>query len=204
MRDYVDGCSGQLKARRTRKRVHDETQPAVGEDEAPVNAPKWTTAGSKGSLKTSVAKYTNRTITSSPEPSTAAGPSTAAAEPSTGDVFFLNEEILLDENVLDVGEGDEEDEDDSSSDEDDSSDENSEEKKKKSSSSEEEEEEDGDDNKKEKEEDDDSSSSEEEEDDGDKEKTKEDDRNEEVKEDEEVEDDRGTHTKHSIKTLLNE
>lgn len=138
MRDYVDGCSGQQKARRTRKRV-DGTQPAVGEDEAPVNAPKWTTAGYKGSLKSSVAKYTRRNVTSSPEPmttpaspivtpipstapvdETAAGPSTATAE----DVFFLDEEILKDENVLDVG-GDEEDD---GSSEDDSSGSSSEEK----------------------------------------------------------------------------
>lgn len=138
MRDYVDGCSGQQKARRTRKRV-DGTQPAVGEDEAPVNAPKWTTAGYKGSLKSSVAKYTRRNVTSSPEPmttpaspivtpipstapvdETAAGPSTATAE----DVFFLDEEILKDDNVLDVG-GDEEDD---GSSEDDSSGSSSEEK----------------------------------------------------------------------------
>src|SRR5688500_13109383 len=101
----------------------------VGEDEAPVNAPKWTTAGYKGSLKSSVAKYTRRNITSSPEPTTtpaipivspipsttpvdetAAGPSTATAVPSTStaeDVFFLNEDIL-DDNDLDVGEGDKE------------------------------------------------------------------------------------------------
>ena len=129
MRDYVDGCSGQLKARRTRKRVYDRTQPAVGEDEVPVNAPKWTTAGYKGSLKSSVAKYTRRNITSSSEPTTtpaipivspipstapvdetAAGPSTATAAgtSTTEDVFFLNEEILRDDNVLDIG-GDEED-----------------------------------------------------------------------------------------------
>jgi hypothetical protein len=143
LRDYVDGCSGQQKARRTRKRV-DGTQPAVGEDEAPVNAPKWTTAGYKGSLKSSVAKYTRRNITSSPEPmttpaspivtpipstapvdETAAGPSTAtAAGTSTAeDVFFLNEEILRDDNVLDIG-GDEEDD---GSSEDDSSESSSEE-----------------------------------------------------------------------------
>jgi hypothetical protein len=144
LRDYVDGCSGQLKARRTRKRV-DGTQPAVGEDEAPVNAPKWTTAGYKGSLKSSVAKYTRRNITSSPEPmttpaspivtpipstapvdETAAGPSTATAVPFTStaeDVFFLNEDILKDDNVLDIG-GDEEDD---GSSEDDSSESSSEE-----------------------------------------------------------------------------
>ena len=113
MRDYVDGCSGQLKARRTRKRVYDRTQPAVGEDEAPVNAPKWTTAGYKGSLKASVEKYTRRNVASSPEPlpqtapSTApvkAGPSTAPvkAGPSrTADIFYLDESTLVDENVLD-------------------------------------------------------------------------------------------------------
>src|SRR5688572_33044420 len=111
-----------------RKRV-DGTQPAVGEDEAPVNAPKWTTAGYKGSLKSSVTKYTRRNVTSSPEPmttpaspivmpipsiapvdETAAGPSTATAVPFTStaeDVFFLDEEILKDDNVLDIG-GDEE------------------------------------------------------------------------------------------------
>ena len=113
MRDYVDGCSGQLKARRTRKRVYDRTQPAVGEDEAPVNAPKWTTAGYKGSLKASVEKYTRRNVASSPEPlpqtapSTApvkAGPSTAPvkAGPSrTDDIFYLDESTLVGENVLD-------------------------------------------------------------------------------------------------------
>ena len=135
MRDYVDGCSGQQKARRTRKRV-DGTQPAVGEDEAPVNAPKWTTAGYKGSLKSSVAKYTSRNITSSPEPmttpaspivtpipSTAPVDETAAGTSTAEDVFFLNEEILRDDNVLDIG-GDEEDD---GSSEDDSSESSSEE-----------------------------------------------------------------------------
>jgi len=120
LRDYVDGCSGQQKARRTRKRV-DGTQPAVGEDEAPVNAPKWTTAGYKGSLKSSVAKYTRRNVTSSPEPmttpaspivtpipSTAPVDETAAGTSTAKDIFFLNEEILKDDNVLDIG-GDEED-----------------------------------------------------------------------------------------------
>src|SRR5882762_7875228 len=126
LRDYVDGCSGQLKARRTRKRVSDRTQPAVGEDEAPVNAPKWTTAGYKGSLKTSVEKYTRHTIASSPEPIPPTAPSTApvidiidmdenaaavdeptAAGPSTADVFFLNEDIV-DENVLDIDDSSEE------------------------------------------------------------------------------------------------
>src|SRR3989440_395583 len=34
-----------------RKQVYDRTQPAVGEDEAPVNAPKWTMTGYNGSLK---------------------------------------------------------------------------------------------------------------------------------------------------------
>src|SRR2546421_2055159 len=89
------------------------TQPAVGEDEAPVNAPKWTTAGYKGSLKASVEKYTRRNVASSPEPlpqtapSTApvkAGPSTAPvkAGPSrTTDIFYLDESTLVDENVLD-------------------------------------------------------------------------------------------------------
>ena len=96
-----------------RKRVYDRTQPAVGEDEAPVNAPKWTTAGYKGSLKASVEKYTRRNVASSPEPlpqtapSTApvkAGPSTAPvkAGPSrTADIFYLDESTLVDENVLD-------------------------------------------------------------------------------------------------------
>ena len=136
MRDYVDVCSGQLKARRTRKRVYDRTQPAMGEDEAPVNAPKWTTAGYKGSLKSSVAKYTRRNITSSPEPtttlaipivspipSTAPVDETAAGTSTAEDVFFLNEEIL-DDNVLDIG-GDEEDD---GSSEDDSSESSSEDK----------------------------------------------------------------------------
>jgi hypothetical protein len=135
LRDYVDGCSGQQKARRTRKRV-DGTQPAVGEDEAPVNAPKWTTAGYKGSLKSSVAKYTRRNVTSSPEPmttpaspivtpipSTAPVDETAAGTSTAEDVFFLNEEIL-DDNVLDIG-GDEEDD---GSSEDDSSESSSEDK----------------------------------------------------------------------------
>ena len=51
-----------------RKRVYDRTQPAVGEDEAPVNAPKWITVGYNGSLKASVEKYTRRNVASSPEP----------------------------------------------------------------------------------------------------------------------------------------
>ena len=65
LRDYIDECS-QTKARRTRKRVHD-AQPAVGEEEAPINAPKWATAGYKGSLKSKIEKYTRRAISSSPD-----------------------------------------------------------------------------------------------------------------------------------------
>ena len=95
-----------------RKRVYDRTQPAVDEDEAPVNAPKWTTAGYNGSLKASVEKYTRQNVASSPEPlpqtapSTApvmAGPSTAPvkAGPSrTDDIFYLDESTLVGENVL--------------------------------------------------------------------------------------------------------
>src|SRR2546421_10638863 len=96
-----------------RKRIYDRTQPAVREDEAPVNAPKWITAGYNGSLKASVEKYTRRNVASSPEslpqtaPSTApvkAGPSTAPVKdgPSrTDDIFYLDESTLVDENVLD-------------------------------------------------------------------------------------------------------
>src|SRR5206468_5039281 len=87
-----------------RKRVYDRTQPAVGEDEAPVNAPKWTTAGYKGSLKASVEKYTRRNVASSPEPLPQTAPSTAPvkAGPSrTADIFYLDESTLVDENVLD-------------------------------------------------------------------------------------------------------
>src|SRR5437868_14609489 len=103
-----------------RKRVYDRTQPAVGEDEAPVNAPKWITAGYNGSLKASVEKYTRRNVASSPEPlpqtapSTApvkAGPSTAPikAGPSrTADIFYLDESTLVGENVLDSDSGSEE------------------------------------------------------------------------------------------------
>ena len=97
----------------------------MGEDEAPVNAPKWTTAGYKGSLKTSVEKYTRRTIASSPEPTPPTAPPTApvidvesptaaaavdeaTAGPSTDDVFFLNEDILVDENVLNINNSSEE------------------------------------------------------------------------------------------------
>src|SRR5947207_9831909 len=96
-----------------RKLVYDRTKPAVGEDEAPLNAPKWTMAWYKGSLKASVEKYTCWNVASSPEPlpqtalSTApvkAGPSTAPvkAGPSrTADIFYLDESTLVDENVLD-------------------------------------------------------------------------------------------------------
>ena len=42
MKNYVNRCFGQLKAHRTRKQVYDKTQPVVGENEAPVNAPKAT------------------------------------------------------------------------------------------------------------------------------------------------------------------
>ena len=104
MRDYIDGCSGQLKACRTRKWVYDRTQPAVGEDEVPVNAPKWTTAGYNGSLKASVEKYTRRNVASSPEPLPPTAPSTASvkAGPSrTADIFYLDESTLVGENVLD-------------------------------------------------------------------------------------------------------
>jgi hypothetical protein len=109
----------------------------VGEDEAPINAPKWTTAGYKGSLKSSVAKYTRRNVTSSPEPmttpaspivtpipSTAPVDETAAGTSTAEDMFFLNEEILKNDNVLDI-KGDKED--------DESSEEDSSEKKKSSS-----------------------------------------------------------------------
>ena len=44
------------KARRTRKRVYDNTKFAAGENEAPVNAPKWTRSGYTGSLKSLVEK----------------------------------------------------------------------------------------------------------------------------------------------------
>src|SRR2546423_13945866 len=87
-----------------RKRVYDRTQPTVGEDEAPVNAPKWTTAGYKGSLKASVEKYTRRNVAFSPEPLPQTAPSTAPvkAGPSrTADIFYLDESTLVDENVLD-------------------------------------------------------------------------------------------------------
>src|SRR6185312_10353412 len=104
LRDYVDGCSGQLKARRMRKQVYDRTQPTVGEDEVPVNAPKWTTAGYNGSLKASVEKYTRRNVASSSEPLPSTAPSTAPvkAGPSrTADIFYLDESTLVGENVLD-------------------------------------------------------------------------------------------------------
>src|SRR5438093_12971548 len=69
-----------------------------------VNAPKWTTAGYKGSLKASVEKYTRRNVASSPEPLPQTAPSTAPvkAGPSrTADIFYLDESTLVDENVLD-------------------------------------------------------------------------------------------------------
>src|SRR6476660_6605490 len=87
-----------------RKRVYDRTQPAVGEDEVPVNAPKWTTAGYNGSLKASVEKYTRRNVASSPEPLPSTAPSTAPVKvgPSrTADIFYLDESTLVGENVLD-------------------------------------------------------------------------------------------------------
>lgn len=228
LRDYVDGCSGQLKARRTRKRVYDGTQSAVGEDEAPVNAPKWTTAGYKGSLKTLVEKYTRRTIASSPEPTTPTAPSTApvdenpstaavdeptvAGPSTTDDVFFLNEDILVDDNILDVD----------SSSSDDSSEETDKEKGKKKDSSEEsdsssgEEDDDNNNKGKDKEEDSGSSSSEEEEDDRDKGKNEDNKDGEGDKEDDDKDDEddnkneeegdrvEEVQTKHSIKSLLNE
>ena len=173
----------------------------MDEDEAPVNAPKWTTAGYKGSLKTSVEKYTRRTIASSPEPAPPTAPSTGSvidvdenptaaaavdeptdAGPSTADVFFLNEDILVDENVLDIESSD------------DSSEETDKKKSKEKDSSEESdsssgEEEDDDKNKgKDKKEDSGSSSSEEEEDDRDKGKN-EDNKDEEGDEEGDKEDD---------------
>ena len=39
----------------------------MGEEEAPINAPKWSTAGYKGSLKSKIEKYTRRAISSSPD-----------------------------------------------------------------------------------------------------------------------------------------
>ena len=57
LRDYVDNAdSKSSKARRTRKRVYDNTKFAAGENEAPVNAPKWTRSGYTGSLKSLVEK----------------------------------------------------------------------------------------------------------------------------------------------------
>ena len=87
-----------------RKRVYDRTQPVLGENEAPVNAPEWTTAGYNGSLKASVEKYTCRNVASSPEPLPPTAPSTAPvkARPSrTADIFYLDECTLVGENVLD-------------------------------------------------------------------------------------------------------
>ena len=56
-----------MKARRIRKRVFDQNKTADGEDKTPVNAPRWTRAGYDGSLKTSIEKYTGRSLTSSSE-----------------------------------------------------------------------------------------------------------------------------------------
>ena len=39
----------------------------MGEEEALINAPKWATAGYKGSLKSKIEKYTRRAISSSPD-----------------------------------------------------------------------------------------------------------------------------------------
>ena len=185
----------------------------MGEDEAPVNAPKWTTAGYKGSLKTSVEKYTRRTIASSPEPTPPTAPPTApvidvesptaaaavdeaTAGPSTADVFFLNEDILVDENVLEIESSD------------DSSEETDKEKSKEKDSSEESdsssgEEEDDDKNKGKNKEEGSGSSSSEEEDDKDKEDKEKDEGNDKNEEEgdrvvEEIQ------RKHSIKSLLNE
>ena len=178
------------------------TQPVVGEDEAPVNAPKWTTAGIRVP-KDVVQKYTHRNIASSPKPT---APSTApmdenppttavdeptATGPSTADVFFLNENILVDDNVLDVEESGDDDN----------------EKSKEDSSSEESssgEEEDDNNNKgkdKEEEEDDDSSSSEEEKEEEDRDKGREGNKEEDNKDDEDAkEGDRGI----SVQSLLND
>src|SRR5438270_10022565 len=71
---------------------------AVDEDEAPVNAPKWITAGYNGSLKASVEKYTCQNVASSPEPLPPTAPSTAPvkARPSrTADIFYLDESTLF-------------------------------------------------------------------------------------------------------------
>ena len=76
----------------------------MGEDEAPVNAPKWTTMGYNGSLKTSVEKYTRRNVASSPEllPPTAFSTAPVKAGPSrTADIFYLDESTLVGENVFD-------------------------------------------------------------------------------------------------------
>jgi len=40
----------------------------VGEEEATINAPKWATAGYKGSLKSKIEKYTRHVISLSPDP----------------------------------------------------------------------------------------------------------------------------------------
>src|SRR5256714_3484345 len=75
-----------------------------GQNEAPVNAPKWITAGYNGSLKASVEKYTRRNVTSSPEPLPPTALSTAPvkAGPScTDNIFYLDESTLVGENVLD-------------------------------------------------------------------------------------------------------
>ena len=74
------------------------------EDEVPVNAPKWITAGYNGSLKALVEKYTRQNVTFSPEllPSTAPSTAPVKARPSrTADIFYFDESILVGENVLD-------------------------------------------------------------------------------------------------------
>ena len=58
LRDYVDNeDSKSSKARRTRKRVYDDTQFTASENEAPVNAPKWTRSGYTRSLRSLVEKH---------------------------------------------------------------------------------------------------------------------------------------------------
>ena len=74
----------------------------MSEDEVPVNAPKWTTAGYNGSLKASV-KYTHRNVTFSPKPLPPTALSTAPvkAGPSRTVDIFSYEDTLVGENILD-------------------------------------------------------------------------------------------------------
>lgn len=61
LRDYLDGLFYQQTVdKRRRKRVFDNSHYAPGEETAPLNAPRWTRSGYKGSMLSIITKELNK------------------------------------------------------------------------------------------------------------------------------------------------